>query len=375
MRATLSLALAGASSAAAAGALPPPASILSVIENVTLAFMSNNTPGDCHWERATYFFGHTEGLLLTNSTQALDFALAWADGNSWMCDGAGDPPNDTGGGWGYLNLFNIRPEGYKLAMLTMLVEETTPGALPPYSWWWVDTLAMNLPQWIGFGQAVGAAEGNPVAAVLWETAEAQYNMTRFGTGTPATPPLFSSAHGLWFRDHTYVNATSPNGSPVFWGRGNAWAGAMLAKTLSLGALPAGHPLRTELESVVVAMGTALVPLQGADGFWRASLLDADSVPNPETTATAGITALLAFGLRTGLLSGADVEAAVEKAWAGLTTVALPAGGSGSLAPWVPGYCQPVGAAPAPATADDTSDFCTGLVLVAAAEVYRLAAGL
>jgi hypothetical protein len=39
------------------------------------------------------------------------------------------------------------------------------------------------------------------------------------------------------------------------------------------------------------------------------------------------------------------------------------------------YCQPIGAGPQPATAGDTSDFCVGLFLLAAREVYLLSDAL
>jgi hypothetical protein len=190
-------------------------------------------------------------------------------------------------------------------------------------------------------------------------------MAERGTGAAGQPGLWSAAHGLWFRDHTFV-ASEP---PVFWARGNAWAAATIIGVLSLdaGALPAWDPLVQDLEETLAAMAAAVAPLQGADGFWRANLLDAGAFPEPETSGTAGLLALLAFGVRTGRLSARAFAPAIAAGWAALSTVALRADGA-------VGHCQPEAAAPGPSSAANSSDFCTGLWLLAANEVFALVSG-
>lgn len=70
-------------------ALPLPASIVSNITAVTGAFrLKNPNPGDCHWERATLFFGWSAAMTLTASSSAdIAFSRAWAEGNSYSCHG------------------------------------------------------------------------------------------------------------------------------------------------------------------------------------------------------------------------------------------------------------------------------------------------
>ena len=104
-----------------------------------------------------------------------------------------------------------------------------------------------------------------------------------------------------------------------------------------------------------------------DLLWRANLLDAAAIPNPETTGSAGFTMALAWGLRSGVLPR-SLEPVLWAAWQGLATLSLQPDG-------MVGWCQPVGAAPAPATQGSTSDFCLGLWLLAAAEVYKLVAAV
>lgn len=55
--------------------------------------------------------------------------------------------------------------------------------------------------------------------------------------------------------------------------------AGLARVLE--QLPADHPDRVEFAGILETMAAALIPLQGADGFWRSNLLDPDHYPNPE----------------------------------------------------------------------------------------------
>lgn len=358
-----SVLLAAAAAASAFAALPPASQVLSTIDTVAGNFMQHNMPGDCHWERTTYYFGHTEALTITNSTEMQDYALAWADGNYWSCAGAFDP-NDFGGGWGYSNLYALSPADYKLALGSTMSRALAAGALGPYAWSWVDTLAFNVPEWLWYGATLGTS------TAFSDFAWAQYNASKRGGPAAGQAGLWSDAHGLWWRDATFVNATSPNGSPVFWGRGNGWAGIMIAKTLAYppSVLPADHPLRADLSATLVAMAAAAAPLQGSDGLWRSNLLDATQYANPETTATAGLTAMFAYGIRAGLLPASTYLPVVAAAWGGLTTTSI--NPDGSLA-----YCQPVGDKPAAAGVNDTSDFCAGLVLLAGAEVYRLQSSL
>jgi hypothetical protein len=326
---------------------------------VTGAFRRANpaASGDCHWERATLFFGWSAAMLLSNdSASDVAYARDWAASNSYACHGLFDP-NDMGAGWGYAALDALQPGvPAALALGATMSAALAQRRLPPYSWWWVDTLSMNVPQWLYYGRALNRSD-------FVDFAYAQYMQTKFGTGAPAQPGLWSAAHGLWFRDQTFVGASPP----VFWARGQAWAAATIVKALALEALPSGHPWAVDLEATLAAMAAAALPLQGSDGFWRASMLNASAFPQPEATGTAGLLALLAFGVRTGRLPAPAYLPAISSAWAALSTVALRPNGT-------VGHCQPEADRPGPSSPANASDFCTGLWLLAAAEVHALAAG-
>lgn len=340
-----------------------PSTVYNVLDSVTSAFMETNSPGDCHWQRATYFFGHTEAMNILNSTTTLDYAVSWGDGNNYECDDMLDP-NDFGSGWGYMNLYIRQPTDYKLALGNSMNRALGGKVLPPYSFWWVDTLAMNIPQWLLYGTVLQEK------ITFYNFVVGQYNNTKYGgpDGASRQPGLYNPTYHLWYRDMTFVNGTSPNGSPIFWGRGNGWASVMIVKVLNNYGSGTNDPFIQELETTLVEMAQALVPLQNKDtGFWSTSLTDSEHYPNPETTGTAGILALFAFGVRKGLLDSATYLPIISLAWNGLYTVTLANGTTG-----IPQWCQPVGDQPFNGTVQtDTSDFCSGFVLLAATEMYYL----
>jgi len=67
-----------------------------------------------------------------------------------------------------------------------------------------------------------------------------------------------------------------------------------------------------------------------------------------------------------VLPSATYRPVVEKAWAGLSGIALQPNG-------LVGWCQPPNGQPAPTSANSTSDFCVGLWLLAGTEVYKMSA--
>lgn len=114
------------------------------------------------------------------------------------------------------------------------------------------------PRQYGYGRILADTD-------LWDFAYAQYNSTAYGgpLGPPTQPGLWSPAHSLFFRDHTFVNQTEPNGEPVFWARGNGWAAASFVQALE--QLPAAHPYAAEYRGKIVAMAAALKAAQARPG--------------------------------------------------------------------------------------------------------------
>jgi unsaturated rhamnogalacturonyl hydrolase len=175
-----------------------------------------------------------------------------------------------------------------------------------------------------------------------------------------TDYLYDKQEHLFYRDSRFFDQRERNGQKVFWSRGNGWVLAGLARVLQY--LPPDYPGRKRFVTLFQEMAQRIAGLQGADGYWRASLLDPDSRPIPETSGTAFFTYALAWGMNEGLL-GREYEATVRRAWSALVRAVQP---SGKL-----GYVQRVGDQPGDTGPEQTEIYGAGAFLLAGSEVFRL----
>ncbi|MDR0427265.1 MAG: glycoside hydrolase family 88 protein [Dysgonamonadaceae bacterium] len=212
-------------------------------------------------------------------------------------------------------------------------------------WTWCDALFMAPPVYAELSQLLD----DNVYRVYMDT---QYKRTY--------NRLFDPEEKLFFRDDSYFNKKEANGEKVFWGRGNGWAIAGTANILK--ALPKDSEYKEYYEDVFRQLALRLIELQNNDGSWHASLLDPDSYPAPETSASALITYALAYGLNNNLLTEEEAYKPVAKAWNKLCD-AIHA--NGKL-----GYVQPVGQDPKTVTKDMTATFGVGAFLLAGTEIYH-----
>lgn len=111
--------------------------------------------------------------------------------------------------------------------------------------------------------------------------------------------LYSPEHKLMFRDDRYFNKKTPNGSAVFWGRGNGWVYGGLARVLEL--YPEDRPGREKYVTLFQEMTQGILACQLESGLWPASMLDPDEVPGNEMSASAFFCYGLAWGVNHGLL--------------------------------------------------------------------------
>lgn len=174
--------------------------------------------------------------------------------------------------------------------------------------------------------------------------------------------LFDKADSLFYRDWRYFNEKEANGSKVFWGRGNGWVLGGLVELLR--GLPLGSKYRPFYQDLFVRMAERVTRCQGKDGFWRASLLDPDSYPSPETSASGFFVYALAYGINEGLLPSERFLPVVEKGWNALLSAVDE---DGKL-----GFVQPIGADPKKVTREMTEVYGPGAFLLAGTEMYRLA---
>jgi unsaturated rhamnogalacturonyl hydrolase len=106
-----------------------------------------------------------------------------------------------------------------------------------------------------------------------------------------------------------------------WGRGNGFPA--LGVSLSLAALPAGHPARTELLEWLRSHLRALLAHQDPTGCWHQVIDRRESYR--ELTATCMIGLTMSRGVREGWLDRAEFQPAIEKAWYAIRTRVAPNG--------------------------------------------------
>ena len=176
-----------------------------------------------------------------------------------------------------------------------------------------------------------------------------------------TDYLYDTDYDLYLRDSRYFTRLDKQGRRIFWGRGNGWVLAGLARTIDF--IPETDPQRVKYIDLFKKLSLSLLNYQNPDGSWPSSLLEAGADAHSETSATG----LLAFGLAWGInnehLKDAKYQVSVAKAWQSIVKNIEPNGKVG--------YVQQVAYAPGSATKDDTQLYGSGAVLLAAAELVKL----
>jgi len=225
--------------------------------------------------------------------------------------------------------------------------ELKPAKGEPYCqvrWCWSDAIFMAPPTWVALSKVSGDKR-------YLDHADSEFWATH--------DYLFDKTDHLYFRDSRFIKKRSDNGHKIFWGRGNGWAFAGIARILQ--DLPPGHPDRARYEKVFKQMAERIAPLQGEEGYWPVSLLEPQKTP--ETSGTGFFVYGLAWGVNHGLLSRAKYGPVIDKGWKALDAAIEPDGRLG----WV----QRVGAAPDQVGRDDTQLYGVGAFLLAASEVRKL----
>ena len=218
-------------------------------------------------------------------------------------------------------------------------------AINQEKWSWCDALYMAAPTYAQFANLTGDA-----AYRKFMNREFRRTMNL----------LYNREEQLVYRDVNYLDKLEPNGQKVFWGRGNGWVIGALARVMNY--LPDGYSPKKKYEKVFREMMQRITALQGADGYWRTSLLDPDSYPSPETSASGFFTYGLWWGINEGLLDKEQYLPAAQKAWDAMVRAIQP---SGML-----GYVQPIGDRPENISAEKNEVYGTAALALAGLEVCR-----
>lgn len=212
-------------------------------------------------------------------------------------------------------------------------------------WSWCDALFMAPPTYARIAQIWNDPS-------LLEFMDREYHAT--------TDYLLDTAYNFYYRDSNYFNKKEANGKPVFWGRGQGWVIAGLARMIPY--LPEDWSGRQYYIDLYKKMIAALVSVQSPEGHWYVTMLDPESYPTPEMSSTGFITYALWWGLNEGLLDEATYLEPATKGWQALVRAVQPDG--------MLGYVQAVGEKPEHITADMTEVYGPAAMAFAAMEVLK-----
>ncbi len=312
------------------------------------------------WTRSVYY----EGLMALNTIDPqlkyYDYAVQWGEKHKWqLAWGFKSLHADNHcAGQTYIDLYLIDKKEERIkdikASIDMMVNADKKD-----DWSWVDALQMAMPVFTKLG-------------VIYNDTNyfrKMYDLYSFTKNQHGDNGLYNRNDHLWWRDKDFVPPyKEPNGKNCYWSRGNGWAFAALARTLSL--LPKSDSHYAEYLQDFKDMAVALLPLQRTDGFWNVSLMDPNHFEGKETSGTALFTYGFAWGINEGILDKKKYAPAIIKAWNGMSTEALHE--NGKL-----GYVQGTGKEPKdgqPVTFDsvpDFEDYGLGAFLLAGTEIYKL----
>lgn len=362
-------AMAAAQRAFDPAALPDPARVQQLIEHSAAAEITRLSDQPLHvpprtvrgvlsanWIAATFLIGLGRLARVSDAPGTRTYLRSVAEHYNFGLLGGWSPRNmldadNLAIGELYQELHARSGEAGEIAPLRQRLDWTLPHlqlqpAPPKLVWWWCDALFMAPPVYARMTVQTGDERYLRAADVQWWR---------------TFDRLWSREHGLFFRDERFITRKTRNGQPVFWGRGNGWVVAGIARLLD--AMPANWPSRARYLEVFKTMMASLAKLQCDDGLWTTSLLDAQDPPGPESTGSAFYTHAMAWGINHGLLDRATWLPRVTRAWAGLAALIQPNG--------LLGFAQKAGDQPEPSSANDHQLYGSGGLLLAGLEVMNL----
>ncbi|MFI3266236.1 MAG: glycoside hydrolase family 88 protein [Rikenellaceae bacterium] len=310
------------------------------------------------WTNGAFYKGITEWSKVSGQDTYYPFLINIGEKDNWDLLGRIYHADDVCVGQMYFDLFERDGDANKVAKVYERLDYITANY--PQSplqkddelgknerWSWCDALFM----------------APPVYATAYRlTGEKKYlDFLNFEYGV-CTDSLYNKEYKLFYRDNMRINLVEANGTKQFWARGCGWVFGGLP--LVIDNLPADEPSRQYYIDLFKDMAQGVLATQDAQGAWHASLLDPDSYPTPENSASGFFCYGFAWGIRNGYLDPAVYEEPMTRAWTSLVSAVST---EGKL-----GFIQPIGAAPAEVTKESNHVYGVGSFLLAGAELYRLA---
>lgn len=230
---------------------------------------------------------------------------------------------------------------------TMDLKIAPKGKYNRERWGWCDALFMAPPVYVQL------AKLNKESGLL-DFALSEYKAT--------TNLLYNPTEKLFYRDIQWIGTMEPSGKKLFWGRGNGWVYAGLAMMLEY--TPKNHISYNFYLNLYKEMSESILACQDKKGSWHTSLLDAESYPEPENSASGFFVYGMAWGVNHGILKEGKYQSAAIQGWKALKNCVDKNG--------KPGFIQPVGHAPFKnLTSEMTSTYGVGAFLLAGTEMCRM----
>ncbi|MCO5235969.1 MAG: DUF4962 domain-containing protein [Chitinophagaceae bacterium] len=330
---------------------------LAMMKVADWQFTHSNGKPENTWTNAAFYAGLMEAYRATGSNRLLDSMLAMGRRNNWQPAKRYDHADDIAISQTYIDLYRFKKDRSMIqpTVDTVAKLETVPGpeaARHGITWWWCDALFMAPPTLVKLAKVLNDPSYLRLCDKLYQES---YGL------------LFNRKEHLFARDATYLPDAQgnvkkeANGKRIFWGRGNGWVMAGLARVLE--DMPADYASRIYYVDLFTEMAERLKDLQQPDGLWRTSLLDPASYPGGETSGTGFICYALAWGINNNLLDKETFLPAVQSAWRGLNELLSDEGRLG----WV----QPIGKDPKKNFDENTFEaYGSGAYLLAASEVIK-----
>lgn len=329
-----------------------------------IAHIGASPHGELNWVNATFYLGLTRWAEIAEEENGDESYFKWlrrlGARNYWQVEKRMYHADDVCIAQTYLDLYRKYKQESMLiptvARTEWVMEHPSSGSFNlSYSdastlerWTWCDALFM----------------APPVYARLYVlTGDKKYIRFMDREYKETYKQLFDTEEHLFYRDRRYIGQKEANGQKVFWSRGNGWVIGGLVEILRV--LPADDKkYRPYYEALFKEICGRIRELQQPDGFWRASLLDPESYPSPETSGTGFFLYGFAYGINQGLLPKEEFMPALEKGWKAMLTAIEE---DGKL-----GYVQPVGADPKKVSREMTESYGPGAFLLAGSELYQMA---
>jgi len=334
---------------------------------------------DDNWIRGTYYTGVMACYQATGDKKYLEQCDALGNKLNWQIPSL--KPDQKASGVNLLTLgqtwiesYMVKKNKYKINPIIAHLEN--PAIRNPVS---------NPLEWYfegGLRYVDGLFTGPPTLAMLYSaTKDIKYLEWMDACFWDVYGALFDQNDHLFYRDQRYQyqdgalnqnrdeNArksftyrVSPNGKKVFWARGNGWSFAGIARIIKYS--PEDFVNLPRYKELFLKMAVEIKKRQQPDGFWYANLDDPLDYGSKESSGTGFFCYGLAWGINNGILSKEEYLPVVNKAWTALVSTISEDG----KVQWG----QLVGSSPYKILQEDSHEYVTGMFLLAASEMYKMA---